>query len=164
MAVNWDYTLRGVNDSNDTYDTLKKKVGQFATRTGRSFFIGKASGGNKPEARWQDKYRKYHIDYERDNGSPPRWGAFTRMIVLCETENVRQALNLEKKIVDYYKEKGRNIANPISGGGGRLGVDPGYVYLVLSEAADDEVSRMDKNGNTVWDMLRTMIMGNMYMV
>ena len=42
------------------------------------------------------------------------------------------ALRLEKRLIAHFKETGgMNIKNPIGGGGGAKGKDPGYVYVVL---------------------------------
>ena len=80
-------------------------------------FIGKASGGNPPEKRWTQKYAA--LGYER-------------MQVLCEVPKVRDALWLEQQLIAHFKAvDGVNVQNPIAGGGGAKGKDPGYVYLVI---------------------------------
>ena len=117
QQVSYDYMVHGDADRN-TFNTLKKKVGQFATRTNRHYFVGKACGSNPPENRWYQKYR-------------PR--NYTMMYVLCQTPSEDQALQLEDELVRYFKDTktGRLIDNPVGGGGGRRGSGAGFVYLVL---------------------------------
>ena len=119
MSVTYDYKIDGRDDA-ETLKTLKKKIGQLATRTSKNYCVGKASGENKPEARWNQKYK-------------PR--GYAKMIVICQTSTIEEALALETKLIAYFKDKcdDRLIDNPIGGGGGRAGSNPGYVYLVLSE-------------------------------
>ena len=94
--------MKQVVDLHSTYDKI---------------FIGKASGGNPPEKRWSRKYEP--MGYER-------------MEVLCRVPTVEGALWLEKELIAHFKlVDGVNIQNPIAGGGGAKGKDPGYVYLVL---------------------------------
>jgi hypothetical protein len=39
---------------------------------------------------------------------------------------------LERRLIAHFKsEDGVNVQNPIAGGGGAKGKDPGYVYLVI---------------------------------
>ena len=94
---------------------LKTVIDLYAMRD--KLFIGKASGGNPPEARWSQKYES--LGYER-------------MQVLCEVPRVEDALWLERQLVAHFKSVDDvNIQNPIAGGGGAKGKDPGYVYLVI---------------------------------
>jgi hypothetical protein len=94
--------LQEVVDMHATYDKI---------------FIGKASAGNPPEKRWSQKYDP--LGYEH-------------MEVLCETPTVEGALWLEKQLIAHFKRVDNvNIQNPIAGGGGAKGKNPGYVYLVL---------------------------------
>jgi hypothetical protein len=121
--VDYSAMIDGYADTK-TLNTLKKKVGQFATRTGKHYFIGKACGTHKPEKRWTEKYE-------------PR--GYDKMIVLCRTPSPKEALWLEAEMITYFKDKkeGRHIDNPIGGGGGRTGDGQGYVYLVLGGSDDD---------------------------
>ena len=104
--------------SDDIAETLRRLVtiiDLYAIRD--RLFIGKASGGNHPEKRWSQKYAA--LGYER-------------MQVLCEVPKVRDALWLEQQLVAHFKSvDGVNVQNPIAGGGGAKGKDPGYVYLVI---------------------------------
>ena len=104
--------------SDDVEATLKRLVrviNLYAIRD--MLFIGKASGGNPPEKRWTQKYAA--LGYER-------------MQVLCEVPKVRDALWLEQQLIAHFKSvDGVNVQNPIAGGGGAKGKDPGYVYLVI---------------------------------
>jgi hypothetical protein len=94
---------------------LQTIIGLYAIRD--KLFIGKASGGNPPEKRWSQKYEV--LGYER-------------MQVLCEVPRVEDALWLERRLIAHFKsEDGVNVQNPIAGGGGAKGKDPGYVYLVI---------------------------------
>ena len=96
-------------------ERLKIVVDLYAIRD--KLFIGKASGGNPPEARWSQKYEA--LGYER-------------MQVLCEVPHVEDALWLERQLIAHFKSVDDvNIQNPIAGGGGAKGKDPGYVYLVI---------------------------------
>ena len=117
--VSYDFMIQGDADRS-TLNTLKKKVGQFATRTNRHYFVGKACGSNPPEKRWSQKYKP-----------PPR--NYTMMYVLCQTPSEDEALWLEDELIRYFKDTkiGRFIDNPVAGGAGRRGSGVGFVYLVL---------------------------------
>ena len=98
-----------------TLATMKGLVDSFSSQD--KIFIGKASAGNPPEKRWSQKYES--IGYER-------------MMVICRTPTVEGALWLEKELIKHFKRiDGINIKNPIGGGGGAKGKDPGYLYVVL---------------------------------
>ena len=117
--VYYNYMMHGDADTN-TFNTLKKKIGQLASRKKVNYYIGKASGSNKPDARWQQKYRNHNGGYEK-------------MYVLCQTSDVDSALTLEDWIIDYYKYSKLRIEcdNETGGGGGKKGSGEGYVYLVV---------------------------------
>ena len=102
-------------DQESTLQRLKTVVDLYAIRD--MLFIGKASGENPPEKRWSQKYEA--LGYER-------------MQVLCEVPRVEDALWLECRLIAHFKSAdGVNVQNPIAGGGGAKGKDPGYVYLVI---------------------------------
>jgi len=79
MTVQWYYCLKG-KANKSTFDTLKKKIGQFATRTNKHYYVGKACESNPSKKRWTARYKP---------------DGYTKITVLCETKTQADAYWLE---------------------------------------------------------------------
>lgn len=128
-----DWTGEEIDD--DCVHTLVRKCAQLADR-GVGLYIGKASSGNPPESRWRRKYR------------PRGYGG---MVVLCKTDTVDEAFELEASLIDRLIDLGYSVDNELGGGGGGRGHGEGYVYLVYD--SDD--------GSIVDDMILSILTGSL---
>jgi len=121
MALEWNCT---VGEFSKVEQATRKALGQYNGRS-KKIRIGRT---NNPERRYYEHQRK-----QRNDGAK----AWSRMIVLHETSNLREAKQAEALLIDWMEEKYGKAAI-----GNRRGGDTYYddemfvVYLLLDSLGD----------------------------
>jgi hypothetical protein len=60
---------------------------------------------------------------------------FKKMWVMVRTETVEESLDIETSLIAYYKQTHPRLClNKIGGGGGAIGLAPGFVYVSVCTA------------------------------
>jgi hypothetical protein len=95
--------------------TVKRRISGY-TRNTKKFWVGfTSSGKNGCESRWNSKYKKEGMN---------------RMVAIYETSSDDNAREVEKEVIEFYKE---HCENENAGGGGSTGKPPYYVYVAFQE-------------------------------